>query len=232
MIEQLRDLEGRGLLLSKEHPDLPLLLWLATDDSRGTDADAFHCTVTTVDGEIVGRSWPRPLRVGDANATPAMPSRKITAYDKVDGAAVLVALHEDSLLIWSADGWSVDERIAPALTGWKPAIGETVLFEAVYPGLSKVIEYEFEGLVLIGAVNHETLHDAEQPDVVAQRTGWPGEIAVLRTVPFSWLVDICADPANGEGREGFVVVRPQPSASAVRTIVQFEWWKRARADRR
>lgn len=230
MIDELRDLEGRGLLRVEQHPDLPLLLWTSAPVPEAAALPQSH--VTALDGTTVGRSWPRPLRPGDAGAAPAQPNRKAIAYDKLDGVPVLVTRYEGGLLVWSMNGFHVEDSIRAHLVGWTPGEDETAIFEAISPGLGKVIAHEFDGLVLLGAVQHKTLIDWEAPEMVAQRTGWPGEIVVLRPMPYQWLVDVCADPANGEGREGFVVVQPRPDTSAIRTVIQFEWWKSERASRR
>lgn len=229
--DDIATLKDNGSVRCIEHRALPLTLWVVEPTA---DTRMMPMSFVTYNGEVVGRSWPRPLRLAQPGAKPRLQARKVNAYDKMDGVLVCATVFDDEVLLWTSDGFDgpVIEEAAAHLTGWSPSAGETVLFEALLKNHRRIVDYgDFDGMVLLGAVNHETLRDDEAPESVAVRTGWPGEIAIARTMPFEWFVSMAANPDNGAGREGIVVVWPEAEGSSVRTVIQFEWWQRARTGR-
>jgi RNA ligase len=74
---------------------------------------------------------------------------------------------------------------------------------------------------LLGAVRHEDGFDAFNPYQIQVDTGWHGEVVNVHTFHFNHMTNTIANPENGEGREGFVVVIQNESGPADRIKMKF-----------
>lgn len=224
--ETLLDYQRRGLLRSERHPTLPLTVWCYSRrcqyEQRWDDVTrSVRGLVMHDDGRLVGRGLPKMMHF-DPSLVPV--AEAYTAFDKIDGTLIHVTEFEGALLAWTKASFR-SEQISSALEhlqGWMPTPGTTALFEAVFPWNRIVVDYNgFSGLVLLGEVEHETGVDSTPPDVVAVRTGWSGETPVERQMHTKWAADLCANPENGYGREGFVFVWPRSDGPSLRLKMKF-----------
>lgn len=228
-LEALREYEAKGLVHASRHPDLPLTVFCYTrtvqfercwdDITRNARGLVVHD-----DGRIIGRGLPKFFAVGDP-ITQLPLDEEYMSFDKADGTLIHVVEYEGELLVWTKASFTTEHSVEARkyLQGWKPNPGTTTLFEGIFGFNRVVVDYgEFRGLVLLGEVENETGIDWKHPEDVAAETGWPGEVAVERSgLPLYDMIDLCADPDNGQGREGFVVVYPRDGAPAHRVKVKF-----------
>lgn len=232
MLTELAEYEQRGLVGHERHAALPLSVWFTTDHCDVWDevTRAAQGLVVHDDGRIVGRCWPRRFALHDPRGIVPQKRSRHTVYDLYDGVNVMVTTFDGETLLWTRRSFDVPmpERVWQELSGWVPAPSETAVFTAVFESTRNVVDYgEFSGLILLGAIDHETGKDWTHPGDVAEDTGWSGEIAVERNTHVQWLSTMAADPENGENRKGFEIVWPQEDGPALRAEVLFEWFLRA-----
>lgn len=180
--------------------------------------------VTTDDGTVVSRPFPKFFNWGEPEAT-SDPGRPFIAYDKMDGSLIVVGNDPAGDVCVSTKGsfttWH-SEKARELLGSWQPHDGWTVLFELVDPGNRIVVKYPegLYGLHLLGAVNHETGQDHYTPDEIATQMGWNGEVVVSRNFNLHRMLETIKDPQAGENREGFVLVYPDYGVIDPETAVQ------------
>ena len=233
-LPKLKQYEAEGLVSGSRHPSLPLTVWCYTrrvQYERAWDEVTMGTRglVTHDDGRIIGKGFPKFFAVGDPIAQ--LPEdQPYTVFDKADGTLIHVTEYEGELLVWTKGSFIAPhvEAAMPYLTGWKPNPGTTALFEGIFGFNRVVVDYgAFRGLVLLGEVDHVSGKDWTHPEDVAADTGWSGETVVERsTLSIPYITSMCADPQNGENREGFVVVYPRDNAPAHRLKVKFDWYLR------
>lgn len=216
-IDRLWQYEADGKLRHSVHPSRDLHVWCysqATVYNRDWDDLTRLCRglVTTSDGTIVSRPFPKFFNWGEPGA-PDDVSRPFIAYDKMDGSLICVGLDPDGERVVSTKGsfttWH-SEKATELLGAFKPRPGWTAVFELIDPGNRIVINYpeSQHGLWLLGAVENETGEDHFTPDDVAEGMGWQGEVVVSRVFRLQNMLNTVKDPANGENKEGFVLVYP------------------------
>lgn len=231
--ETLEAYESRGLVRRSRHPSLPLTVWCATGDGPWDEVTSTaRGLVLHDDGTLVGRGFPKFHEHDDPSVSMPPRTEPFVAVDMVDGVGIYATLFEGSLLVWADDtfvGPSVDVA-TELMTGWKPREGTTAVFEGVFKFARRIVDYgPFEGLVLLGEVEHSTEIDWTSPQVVSDETGWWGEVAVERSIPVHTLMKLVSDPENGEGWEGFVLVYPRVGGPALRVSARFARYRAARA---
>lgn len=202
------------------HPALPLTVYSVADDQYALDGRS--AVLVHDDGCVVGMSFGIEPFIEGALLPPR--TQRFMVLDAVDGVVVHVTVVAGETVVWTHDGF--DEVVVAAarehLLGWKPRVDTTAVFSGVFKFVPRVVDYEgFEGLVLIGEVDHLTGADGASPSAVASSTGWWGETAVERVVPMPALVRMISDPENGENRKGFTVVYPRQGEPSVRFSAPF-----------
>jgi hypothetical protein len=221
--------EGQGLVHSSRHPSLPLTLWCSLGGNRHEWDEVTIATANGLvlddEGRIVGRGLPKVFDVDDPQFVWPERTRSWVSFDKIDGVPVCVTTFNGELVVWSRYAWdgTVIEDSKKFLTGWAPSEGTTALFEALLDEHTEVT-----ALVLLGEISNDMGVDSAHPIDVAARTGWHGEVPPQRSVQHQQLVRMCADPENGEGREGFVIVWPENDAPSIRGSVVFASFKSGR----
>lgn len=162
-----------------QHPTLPLIGFNYTEKAQYEqkwDAATRNCRGLIVDdsGEIVARPYPKFFNIGEHDGVklPTIdPGTACVTYDKLDGS--LIIMTGDVLATrgsFQSDQAKWAHRwLGENLPNWKPREGLTYLFEVIYRENQIVVPYTFEGLVLLGC--HET--DSMAP--VADH-GWPGRV--------------------------------------------------------
>lgn len=159
------------------------------------------------DGALISRPIRKFFNVGEPEAV--IGSERFFAYDKIDGSLIVVGNDNGNAVVstkGSFDTWH-SEAARGLLSGFVPPEGTTAVFELVHPDNRIVIDYQgYEGLWLLAGIDNETGADTGTADEVADLTGWHGDVAIRRSFDFNRMVETTQNPANGEGREGFVVV--------------------------
>lgn len=181
------------------------------------------------DGRVIGMGYAVEPSIWSTRLPPR--TERHTVFDTVDGVTVCATLYEGELVLWTHDAidGAVIDSVREYVAGWKPRPDTTVLFSAVLGFVPRVVDYEgFEGLVLLGQVEHETGIDWTHPDDVASATGWWGETAVERTMPTSMVLQLIGNAENGENRRGFTVVYPRQTGPSLRFSAPFKWYDNAR----
>ncbi len=226
--EELAEYEAGGWVRSARHPELPLTIWCYTHqtqyENNWTDTlKIARGIVFDDDGNLVQLPLPKIFNVGDPNA-PIIGRRPFQAYDKLDGSLVLVTQWGDHKLITTKGSFTSPQALAAEefLKGWVPTTGHTFLFEYIAPDNRIVVDYEdYEGLVLLGAVRHADGFDHFNPYQLQADTGWYGDVVAPRKFHLPKMLADIQDPANGENREGFVVVVETPEGPAERVKLKF-----------
>lgn len=185
-----------------QHPTLPLVGFNYTEKAQYEqkwDAATRNCRGLIVDdaGDIVARPYPKfhNLAEHDGDRLPVIaPATPCVTYDKLDGSLIIMAgdvlatrgSFQSDQAKW-AHNW-----LGENLPNWHPRDGLTYLFEAIYRENQIVIPYNYEGLVLLGC--HET--DSMTP---VGDHGWPGRVAEV--LPATTIAEAAALPprANAEG---------------------------------
>lgn len=175
--------------------------------------------VTRDDGELVSRPFRKFFNVGEPGAETE--AYRFYAYDKMDGTLIVVGNDDGNAVVstkGSFDTWhsGVAEEL---LSGFVPPEGVTILFELIHPQNRVVLDYQgYTGLYLLGGIDNTNGADIGTSEEVADFAGWHGDVVVRRTFDLQRMIESAKDPANGEGREGFVVVWP----------VEGQPWKRVK----
>jgi RNA ligase len=177
-----------------------------------------------VTGEIIARPFPKFFNVGQPEAAIFNANAPVVVTEKVDGSlGILFPLTNGQWAISTRGSfhseqaeWATQyyQRVHADFT---PNPGWTYLFEIIYPENRIVLMYDFEGLVLLGAVNIATgvsivLSEASY--------GWTGPI--VQTHPFTSLAEVLTLPERKDC-EGFVVHDP---VTDVRVKVKHETYMR------
>lgn len=225
------DYAARGYLSVSRHDTLPLSVVCYT---RAAQFERMWDDVTKTarglvlhdDGRVVGRGLPKFFALDDPLFVTPPIYTPHTTYDKADGSLIHVTEYEGELLVWTKGSFNSDHALEARkyLDGWKPNTGTTALFEGIFGSLNRVVvDYEgFEGLILLGEIEHETGIDWINPVDVAVETGWGGEVVTERPeLSVAQVKDFTSNENNGKNREGFVVVYPQTGGPAVRGKAKF-----------
>lgn len=182
--------------------------------------------VTDNEGNVLSRPFPKFFNWGQSRAPgPEITEKPFWAYDKMDGTLIVVGSTADGERIVSTKGsfttWH-SEAARELLSGWSPVPGSTALFELIHPNNRIVVNYgDREALVLLGAVAHSDGCDHFKPDDYAEQSGWFGDTAPPRQFKLQSILRTVEDPENGQDREGFVLVWPNPEGPSARVKIKF-----------
>lgn len=189
-----------------QHPTLPLVGFNYTEKAQYEqrwDAATRNCRGLIVDdaGEIVARPYPKfhNLAEHDGDRLPVIaPATPCVTYDKLDGSLIIMSMFDGEMVLATRGSFQSDQAkwakawLGENLPNWHPRDGLTYLFEAIYRENQIVIPYDYEGLVLLGC--HET--DSMTP---VGDHGWPGRVAEV--LPATTIAEAAALPprVNAEG---------------------------------
>lgn len=230
-IDLLNTYHETGKLRHAKHPSRDLHVWTysqATVYGREWDDLTLMSRglVTDSEGVVLSRpfrkffNWGEPLAPG-----PEVTSQPFWAYDKEDGTLIVVSLDANGDRIVNTKGsfttWHT-EATESLLGDWKPYPGMTAVFEFIHPQNRIVLDYgEYEGVILLGAVDIEDGTDHYAPADYAGASGWEGRIATPRSFNLHSMLQTVANPENGPNREGFVVVWPTNDGPSPRVKLKF-----------
>lgn len=227
-IERLKDYWLSGRLRKSDHPTLPLHVWTYSQQTvfnREWDDLTLMCRglVTDNEGFVVSRPFPKFFNWGEPLA-PSDTSLPFWAYEKMDGTLIIVGKYEDELIVSTKGSFTTwhSEVAREMLAGFEPLKGCTFIFELIHPQNRIVVDYgDYEGCVLLGAVENETGLDHFQPDIVADQVAWWGDVVRPHKLNLSQTLASVKDPENGENHEGFVLVYPNSDGPSVRVKLKF-----------
>jgi RNA ligase len=219
-----------GYLRVQRHPDLDLLIHNYTDkatwDNAWTPATlACRGLVTTVDGAVVARPFPKFFNLDQPQAPQVHPDDEVVVMDKADGSlGILYPLPDGTHAIATRGSFASDQAVWATAhyrdvyaDAWTPNPDWTYMFEIVFPENRIVVDYgDLRDLVLLGAVDIATGASIPVNEAAA---GWTGP--VVEVFPYRTLREAIASPDRANA-EGFVVWHP---ASGQRTKIKYAQYK-------
>jgi RNA ligase len=211
-----RDAVERHLVKIETHPHLPYWIANYTDaavwDQVWTPA-TLACRGLIIDagtGEVIARPWPKFFNVDQPQAPVLDPDEEIVVFDKLDGSLGILHPLPDGGHALATRSRFLSEQAVWATERWKAAYADrfipnpawTYLFEIVYDNNRVVVDYPFEDLVLLGAVDIVT---GRTVPLDAATAGWPGP--VVEVLPYTTLREVLAAADRGN-TEGYVLWQP------------------------
>lgn len=223
--DEYRDSVERGHIRVRPHSSLPYLIHGYTEAcvwEGGWNTATMTCRglVTHSDtGEVVARPFRKFFGLGQPEAGEFDLDSPVEVTEKVDGSL--------GILVPTPDGWMVSTRgsFASVQSDWATACWQrehadfqpnpawTYLFEIVYHANRIVLPYDFEGLVLLGAVDIAT---GRSISLAQAADGWNGRVTDIH--PYRSLREVLAS-GERDNAEGFVV---HDTVSDVRIKVKHE----------
>lgn len=228
--DRLSRYHDEGKLRHSVHPSRNLHVWTysqSTVYNRDWDDLTRICRglVTDGDGVVISRPFPKFFNWGEPEAPGSdITSKPFWAYDKMDGTLIIVGLDSNGDRVVSTKGsfttWH-SEMADRLLEGFTPVPNSTAVFELIGPSNQIVCKYAEDELVLLGAVAHADGCDHFTPEDYAEESGWYGSIVPPRAFSLQAMLRTVQDPENGENREGFVLVWPNPEGPSHRVKIKF-----------
>jgi RNA ligase len=153
-----------------EHPTEPSIVgWCYTDRCQYDKMWDEHTIlargiVTTRDGLVVSRPFPKFFNLGEVEAEPINWKEPVEVSEKIDGSLICVYTYDEKIFVNSKGSFTSEHAqfarkwIQENLPNWKPNDCYTYLFEAVFPSTNenevKVINYgDRADLTLLAIIN-------------------------------------------------------------------------------
>lgn len=226
----------QGYLTCRPHPDpeVDLLIWNYTakamyDQYWTPETRMCRGLVTTHDGEIVARGFPKFFNLEEHinHDWPIPYNEPVTVTEKVDGSLILVFLYQGKLQVASRGSFISEqakwarEILEKKYKDFSFSVHYTYLFELVMPQNRIVVDYgDMEDLVLLATIYTKTgdEHSIYEP---LWHTQWPFPITTCCYVGDlqKW------EPVERENFEGYVV----RFESGLRTKIKLAEYKRIHA---
>lgn len=159
-------------------------------------------------------AWPLPkffsLNETEVTKRENLPDGPFRTFEKLDGCLGILVRSISGDLSVATRGSFIGEQarkgsaLITAVDKKKVPNDTTLLFEVIYHGQKRVLSYDFEGLVLLAAVDTETGQewDWHHIKVLAKNLG----LRVPQTYPFKTLDEVLRTKENlTETKEGFVL---------------------------
>jgi RNA ligase len=214
----LNDYIDRGLVIKQTHPTLPLSIYTY---SRTCQYDNIWDSVTTVcrglildnEGNVIAKPFPKFKNL-EHHKPNEIPNEPFEVFDKMDGL-LGIAFYYKGDWIMATKGSFISE---PAVRGTQmlknlsilrnyPTTGLrenwTYLFEIISDENRIVCRYNFEGLVLLGAYDRETLEEIDYDTLVKSVSLYPDVKVVRKYENYRNISDIKSFILQNS--EGFVV---------------------------
>ncbi len=217
----LNDYIDRGLVVKQTHPTLPLSIYTY---SRTCQYDNIWDLVTTqcrglvLDnaGNVIAKPFPKffNLEQYEIQEPHEIPNEPFEVFEKMDGS-LGIAFHYNGDWIMATKGSFTTEQAVSGTQMLKslsilrnyPTTGLrenwTYLFEIIFDENRIVCRYNFEGLVLLGAYNRDTLEEIDYENLVKSVSLYPDVMVVRKyndVTDYTKLKDIISDD-----REGYVI---------------------------
>lgn len=208
----LAEMLEQGFIRERRHTTLPYRILGYTEEaqySRTWNAVTTQCRGLVVDDDdnVIARPFTKFFNDGehDGDRLPALDlSAPAEVTDKLDGSLGILVPTPDGHIV-STRGSFESEQAAWATklyrstyaSRFSPQDGTTYLFEIIYKANRIVVDYDFEDLVLLGAVDNLTGQVSP-----AAAIDWPGRKAAQ--FPHHTLAEALAAPVR-DNAEGFVI---------------------------
>lgn len=165
---QLQTAIDEGYVRTQRHPELPLVIYNYTEKAQyeyAWNTVTMQCRGLIVDddGEVVARPFPKFFNYGDTggDVSPSYYHSPVVVTDKVDGSLGILWRYADTYGIATRGSFTSPQ--AAWATKWFNKYAEysafdfeyTYLFEILASWNRIVVDYDWEGLVLLGRVNIE-----------------------------------------------------------------------------
>lgn len=209
----------RGLVSCQRHPDWPdLAIFNYTHRcqfGRHWDGVTRICRGLVVDlarDRVVARPFPKFFGLQELPELGlSLPGGVPEVTVKLDGSLGISYRTPDGRLRWATRGsfTSRQARIAEEMWGGRDNVppGLTLLCEIIHPETRVVVPYDFEGLVLVGAIETDTGRDLGWDELAA--LGREVGLRVVERVPFDLEEAVArAREMRADSGEGFVLRWP------------------------
>lgn len=171
MLEILEKYYQDGLLLKQNHPSHDLTIWNYSPKvqyERLWDDIIIQCRglVTNSNGKIVARPFPKFFNLEEHDST-NIPKESFEVFEKMDGSLGIVFYYKGEWIVATRGSFTSEQSVVASkmfknlsIIKNYPTTGLnedwTYLFEIIYNDNRIVCQYDFEGLVLLGAYHTET----------------------------------------------------------------------------
>lgn len=215
-----------GLVSAQKHPTLPLIIYNYTQRAQEKyvwgDDTIDYCRGLIVE-QSTNRIISRPFKKFHNLNTASIPE---TLEENLKGAPTITEKLDGSLgILWHYSGqsgiatrgsftspqakWATEWYSKKEyLWDWPPTLDWTPLFEIIYKENRIVVDYDFEGLVLLGMVKIET--GAEMPYEHVKTWADYNHVRCVKQIENATLRDIIN--LNRPNEEGFVVTYTDPDS--------------------
>ena len=159
-LEKLHKYREDGLLYSQVHPSLPLTIWNYSEKVQYEglwDEVTLMCRGLVIDdsGNIVARPFRKFFNMEEKRHTP---TQEFEVYEKMDGSLGILFNYNGEWILATRGSFSSDQairgmEILQKYNYTELPTGMTYLFEIIYPENRIVCKYEYEDLVMIGAIH-------------------------------------------------------------------------------
>lgn len=112
-LNSLQDYLDKGLVLKKDHPNLPISIWNYTPKTqyeRAWDKITTLCRALVIDrdGFVVAKSFDKFFNIEEE---PSLPEENFSVYEKLDGSLILVFWYNDNLVVSSKGSFCSDHSM-------------------------------------------------------------------------------------------------------------------------
>lgn len=157
-IEELDAAIARGLISKRKHPTLPLYILNYTAEAQWNwewTAVTLNCRGLVIDEDynIIARSLPKFFSYEQLDGK--LPEGNFVVEEKLDGSMLLVFKYKGNIVTATRGSFESDQAIKGKtfLPGnFDTNEGYTWIFEVIYKENRVVVDYDFEGLVLLAIV--------------------------------------------------------------------------------
>jgi len=229
-VEELGRLVDDGFVSARRHPFLDLTVLNYTPKAVTTEwgKTLRRCRglVYSDDLEIQSHGFEKFFNWGDPK-TGLIPPGTPRVFEKADGSFLSVFWYKNELVVNTRGSFESDQAkwgknwIQNHFTGKICSYSErelSFIFEVIIPEDRKVVDYDYSGLVLLGAINREGAEYS--PECVNHYVStWLKDYKVVKEYDYEDLGVLQAK--NLPNEEGYVVTVYQPEGPAFRLKIKF-----------
>jgi RNA ligase len=184
----------KGLVIKQDHPTLPLSIY---NYSRTCQYDKLWDEVTLdcrglvldTEGNVIAKPFPKFFNMEELSDS-EIPNEPFEVYEKMDGSLGIAFYYKGDWMVATRGSFISEQAVkatemlkglsvlkhyptTPLRENW------TYLFEIIYNENRIVCDYDFEGLVLLGAYDRETLKEVDFENLVNSVALFP-DVKVVR----------------------------------------------------
>lgn len=175
-LDILKDYIEKGLVIKQVHPTLPLSIYnySRTCQYGGLwDEITLNCRGLVLDneGNVIAKPFPKFFNMEELSDS-EIPNESFEVFEKMDGSLGIAFYYKGDWIIATRGSFTSEQAIRGTEMLKKLSVvrnypitalreGWTYLFEIIYKENRIVCDYDFEGLVLLGAYDRETLKEID-----------------------------------------------------------------------